>query len=100
MRLEPTERSGACAHVILQIPLQHSALVVQGDPDGKQVAAITAVGATIELTTGKATAAANPIRFITSRLERSDCSTGVICERRADCGNKSAALQASESAVG
>src|SRR5262245_50788922 len=53
----------------LQIPEQHCALLVQPAPEGRQVAACTAFGATIELTTGNATEAAMPIRFMTSRRD-------------------------------
>src|SRR5205814_2501707 len=45
---------------LLQIPEQHWALVVHELPDGRQVAACTAVGATIEVTSGTATTAASP----------------------------------------
>jgi hypothetical protein len=41
-------------------PLQHCALDVHAEPGGKQVAACAGVGATIEVTKGTATTAANP----------------------------------------
>jgi hypothetical protein len=64
-------------HVQLKVPLplsaqlllQHCEFAVQGALTGKQLAAAAAVGAMIEETNGRLTAAATPRRFIKARRD-------------------------------
>ena len=60
---------GLSAEEPAHTPEQHWALVVQADPVLKHDAASTAVGATILVTSGKATTAPHPSRRITSRRD-------------------------------